>query len=171
VILDNIGRATTRSGEVFAFGQVTPEQIEWLKKDLSHVGGSRPIALVTHIPTLGAFGVRYGLDGEVMPPPSDEKGLEGQDSDFPDTLDTVFKKCNLKLVLSGHQHVYRKIPWKMNEHDILFVMGGAISGQWWKEDQMITDSSSRRGFTEVSVDAQAFDATYIPYGQQGVKER
>jgi predicted MPP superfamily phosphohydrolase len=170
VVLDSIARGTLTSGEVSYYGFVERRQVEWLRKDLTHVDGDRPVILVTHIPTINALGSVFGLKGEIAVTPSGEKVAKHQVSNFPEVFEAL-EGHNFKLALAGHYHTYEKIHWKTNSHDALFVVGGSVSGEWWKGDREIGSASWPEGFTVIKVDGDVFDISFVPFGWKAENER
>jgi 3',5'-cyclic AMP phosphodiesterase CpdA len=117
ILLDSIGQNT----ETLDYqGWIDDAQLDWLKADLSAVGKTRPIIIVSHIPFYSVwhqviFGPGYKLDG---------KALVNNLHTFRKLLD----QYNIPLVLSGHGHIVERIEVGRST----YIQGGAVSGMWWK---------------------------------------
>ncbi len=98
-------------------GLISPEQLEWLKQDLSGLSPKTPIIMVSHLPlatnSLTAYQNHLPLEKLVV----QNAGA---------VLD-LFKNKNLILVLQGHLHINEMI--KSNK--TTFITGGAVCGNWW----------------------------------------
>lgn len=170
VVLDSVGRTVDDEGKPTYFGIVDNGQLGWLRKDLSYTDPGKPLILVTHIPTLNALSSAYGLKSEVVNVPGGGRALKHQVFDFPKLLGETLRPYKLKLVLAGHYHTFETVHWKTNEQDALFVVGGSISGEWWKGDRAVGASTWPEGFTLVRVDGEQFDISFVPYGWKGTDE-
>ena len=53
----------------------------------------------------------------------------------------------------------------------LDVVGGSVSGEWWKGDHSAGASSWPEGFTLVEVDGEKFETSYISYDWKGTEEQ
>lgn len=170
VVLDSIARGTLKGGKTTYYGWVDRAQLEWLRKDLQHIDATRPIVLVSHIPTINALFSVFGLKGELAVTPTGETVPKHQISNFPDIF-KLFSGHSFKLALAGHHHTFEEIHWKNNMQDTLFVVGGSICGEWWKGDREIGFVSWPEGFTLVKVDGQQFQVSHISYGWKGENEK
>ena len=139
------------SGGVYPYkGLIWPEQIEWLKNDLSQVAPDTPVIVVTHIPLLTAFysatrGGTYAAPGSRVV----VNNLE---------VLKLFNEHNVILVLQGHLHVKEMIRWR----GTTFVIGGAVCGKWWRGSWFDTNE----GFNLVTIDGNRIEWDYIGYGWQ-----
>lgn len=117
ILLDSIGQnPATRDYK----GWIDDEQLAWLQADLANLGRHTPIVIVTHIPFYSVWhqvlkGPQFHLDG---------KALVGNVFEFR----KVFANRNVKLVLSGHGHIFERIELG----GITYIQGGAVCGMWWK---------------------------------------
>jgi 3',5'-cyclic AMP phosphodiesterase CpdA len=120
VCLDNIAPRGTGY-----FGGLDPEQLEWLRADLTAAGQARPVCIVSHIPILSAC-VFFDGDDRLRQdfwhvPDSwmqrDVKPLLG-----------LLRRHNVRLLLSGHIHLVDRVDYL----GMTFVCDGAVSGAWWK---------------------------------------
>ncbi|UCD56181.1 MAG: hypothetical protein JSV16_10090, partial [Candidatus Hydrogenedentota bacterium] len=171
VVLDSIAPTRTADGAMTYYGFIDSEQLEWLRKDLAQIGRSKPVILVSHIPTINALASAVGLETEFVSTPTGEKRLKHQVGNFQQILGEILKGYNFRLALAGHYHTYEEVRWKDNEHDALFVVGGSICGDWWRGDRIVGYSSWPEGFTLIKVDGEKFNVSYIPYGWEGVEEQ
>ena len=171
VVLDSIGKIKGESGGTTYHGFIDTVQLEWLRKDLAQVSRATPIVIVTHIPMINALASLFGLKSEVVIMPDGERIPKHQVYRFSRLLGGTLKGYNLKLVLAGHYHSYEEVHWKTSEHNALFVVGGSVSGEWWKGDHSAGASSWPEGFTLVEVDGEKFETSYIPYGWKGTEEQ
>ena len=131
-------------------GMIWPDQIEWLKRDLSQVLPNTPIIVTTHIPLLTAFysatrGATYAAPGSRVV--INNLGVL-----------KLFNDHNVILVLQGHLHVREMIRWR----GTTFVTGGAVCGKWWRGAWFDTDE----GFNIITIDENRIELDYIDYGWQ-----
>jgi len=125
-------------------GQIDPEQLEWIREDLSKVKKETPLIVVTHLPLLS---VRYQItDGATLPAPENRVLVNNRE------VLELFKGRNLILVLQGHLHVYEEILW----NGTLFITGGAVSGGWWQGDWLGTGP----GFSILNMRKQRYRSRY-----------
>ncbi len=144
-VLDAIHFSDNQFGYI---GTVDPEQMEWIRADLSRLTKSKPIVLVTHIPLLTAL---YGATrGATTRAPESHVVVNNIE-----VLDT-FKQYNLILVLQGHLHVNEWLRWRKTT----FITGGAICGKWWRGPRMGTEE----GFGVVTLDGDHVEWDYVDYG-------
>ena len=145
VVLDSI----LVTGDTYEYqGTIWPEQLEWLKEDLSSIPKGTPIVLVTHIPLLTAF---FGATkGATFAAPENRVVVNNLD---------VFKaleKHNLILVLQGHLHVKEMIRWQ----GTTFIAGGAVCGKWWRGSWYDT----KEGFNVLTLSGDQVAWEYLDYG-------
>ena len=129
-------------------GIIWPEQLEWLKQDLSGVSSETPIVLATHIPLLSSF-FSATMGGTVAARPNrvvvnNREVLQ------------IFENYNLILVLQGHLHVKEMIRWQ----NTTFITGGAVSGKWWRGQWYGTEE----GFYDITLTGNRVECSYIDYG-------
>lgn len=169
IALDSIAY-TENDGEPTYYGFVDNAQLEWLRQDLSVAGRSRPIILVTHIPTINALASYLGLRSEMVTTPDGKKVPKHQIANFRELLE-ILNGSNLRLALAGHYHTCEEVRWKDNQRDALFVLGGSVCGEWWKGDREVNGTSWPEGFTVVKVDGEEFELSYVSYGWRGTEEQ
>lgn len=129
-------------------GFIRPEQLEWLKQDLSAVSKATPIVLVTHIPLLSSF--FSASQGATFAARPNRVVVNNRD-----VFETV-KNHNLILVLQGHLHVKELIRWQ----NTTFITGGAICGKWWRGAWYGT----KEGFSVLTLTGNRVDWQYVDYG-------
>lgn len=129
-------------------GRVWPEEMEWLREDLSRVATGMPVIAVTHLPLLTAF---YTVtDGATVAAPRNRVVVNSRE-----VLD-VFARHRLLLVLQGHMHALELLRWRHTT----FITGGAISGQWWRGPWHGTEE----GFCILTLRGDRIDLEYVDYG-------
>ena len=145
IILDSIHV----SGDKYRFhGMIWPDEMAWLKEDLSSVAKDTPIIAVTHIPLLTAFyAATDGATAAARPSRVIGNNVEVLDA---------FSGHNLHLVLQGHMHVKELIRWR----DTTFITGGALSGKWWRGPWHGTDA----GFNVITLADNRIEWDYVEYG-------
>ena len=88
------------------------EQFAWLSKDLENLPANTPTLVMSHFPVFGATPVL----------------VRGNHSDYKQLKDVFYKhKDKVKLVLSGHNHLYDKTFY----NGVWYCCNGAMSGFWW----------------------------------------
>lgn len=80
---------------------ITPECMQWLRAELSHVSATQPVVVFLHEPAAG---------------------LSNRDE-----LAALLTQHNLRGVYSGHLHTTQQKPFA----GIIEQVGGAVSGAWW----------------------------------------
>ena len=136
-------------------GLIDPEQMEWLREDLSKISKARPIIAALHIPLLTGF--FQATKGATAAAPADRVVVNNID-----VLD-LFKEHNLVLVLQGHLHVTEMLRWQ----NTTFITGGALSGRWWRGSWHGTPE----GFNLVTLRGDRIEWEYLTYGWQARRPR
>jgi len=130
-------------------GGVSPEQIEWLKKDLNGISSETPIIVSVHIPLVSAMtqirsgGLAVHTKGGII-------------NNSKEVLD-LFKEKNLKLVLQGHLHYLEDLYMGGKTH---FITGGAVSANWWRGSR----NGLEEGFLRIKVRGDEFSWEYVDFG-------
>lgn len=124
IVLDSI--ELTGGGSYI--GRMGAEQTAWLQQELAGTPSWMHIVLATHIPVQTALpftdaGLRQE-DGSFRVP-----GGWGVHSDLPELNDLLLRHPNVRLALSGHNHVRDDII----DNTVRYACGGAVSGNWWDE--------------------------------------
>jgi predicted phosphodiesterase len=65
-------------------------------------------------------------------------------------------KYNVIALLQGHTHIVESV----HRHEMQFVTGGAVSGNWWRGTQY----GDHEGVTFVTVDNGSISTSYMPTG-------
>jgi len=131
-------------------GMIWPEELEWLKKDLSRIPRGTPIIIATHIPLLTAF--YSATKGATFAAKTNRVIVNNLD------VFEIMKDHNVILVLQGHLHVKELIKWR----NTTFITGGAICGKWWRGAYHGTEE----GFNVITLTGDHVEWEYIDYGWQ-----
>jgi 3',5'-cyclic-AMP phosphodiesterase len=145
ILLDSI---KVIGGNLKYEGRIEPEQLDWLKADLTKVDSKTPIVLVSHMPFLTTF--FQDTEGGLANAPKNRIVVNG-----PEVL-ALFRKHNLILVLQGHMHIDEVI----RTRGITFVTGGAVCGKWWRGDW----NGTKEGFVVVTLRGNSVESKYVEYG-------
>lgn len=132
---------------------VGPEQMEWLKSDLTTISRETPLVVVTHVPFQSLY---Y---------PAMEGVVKDADmfSNFKEVWD-VLLDYNLKVILQGHQHLHEELL----VNNTYFVTGGAVSAGWWGGPLLDTEE----GYMLVRVDNEGnMSWNYIDYGWEAANKQ
>lgn len=179
IVLNTIGITWTVSwqGDTIRtyYGNITEEQIDWVKRDLKHVPKESPIILSGHIPFMTHMPIFIGFrESQVIaydlqdPKKRSFKHVVRNASEF---LNNVLADYNLILALSGHIHDYEVTLWGDQEHGAYFITGGAVCGAWWAGDRKMVGSSWPEGYLLVTLKkGQVEDFEYISYDWRGYEE-
>lgn len=105
-------------------GQVDPEQLDWLTKDLEANKGKNTL-VVSHVPIISATVLIGGRDA-VRPKQEISGGLMHTDAN---RLTALFlKHPNVRAALSGHIHDIDRVEYQ----GVTYMCDGAVSGAWWR---------------------------------------
>ena len=140
VVLDSIG---IEYYKIFA-SHFDGEQLRWLESDLAAVGPDRPVIVVTHVPIASVLG-SLSSDGGRGPIVGNAYAVH-----------SILARHNVKLVLQGHLHVCEKSVY----HGTEYLIGGAVSGFWWKGKM---EDGSSEGYTLCQVRGGEVTTSYITY--------
>ena len=110
-------------------GRLGAEQTAWLERELAATPASTHVVLASHIPIQTALPftdatLRNEQDGSFTVP-----GGWGVHTDTPELNELLLSHLNVRLALSGHNHVRDDITY----NTVRFANGGAVSGNWWDE--------------------------------------
>ena len=145
VILDSV----QITGDEYKYqGMIWPEELEWLKQDLSRVQRGTPIVLVTHIPLLSAF--YAATEGATFAAKKNRVVVNNRE------VLRILEDHNVILVLQGHLHAKELLMWR----DTTFIVGGAICGKWWRGPWHGTEE----GFNVITLTGSQVNWEYIDYG-------
>jgi len=131
-------------------GYIGPEQLEWIREDLSAVSAATPIVVVLHIPLLTGF--YQAAKGGTVAAPASRIVVNNTE------VSKAFARHNLLLVLQGHLHVAEMLRWRATT----LITGGAICGRWWRGAW----HGTREGFCSVRLLDGRVDWEYLTYGWQ-----
>jgi hypothetical protein len=160
IVLDSI---TLTTGTSYV-GRLGDEQTAWLKQELENTPARTPVVLASHIPIQTALpftdaSLRKG-DDFVVP------GGWGVHSDLPEINDLLLRHPNVRLALSGHNHVRDDITY----NTVRFANGGAVSGNWWDtKDPGYRDTPAGFAIVDLFTDGQA-EIQYLSYREVGELE-
>jgi len=145
VVLDTI----LVTGDDYQYqGMVRPEELEWLRHDLSRVPRGTPIIMVTHIPLLTAF--YAATEGAMSVAPRNRVVINNHE------VFGLMEDHNVILVLQGHLHAKELLIWG----ETTFVTGGAVCGKWWRGLWYGTEE----GFNVITLTGNRVEWEYIDYG-------
>jgi 3',5'-cyclic AMP phosphodiesterase CpdA len=119
IILDSMIRK-----EPHYFASLDPAQLEWLKGDLAAKPKDRPTCVISHIPVLAVCVFFFGPNRLQADRWQVRDSLLHRDSA---QLMALFRQHNVKLLLSGHIHLYDQVLY----NGLHFVCDGAVSAKWW----------------------------------------
>ncbi|WP_438382371.1 metallophosphoesterase [Asaia sp. BMEF1] len=150
IVLDSIGITDDRDYE----GRIDVTQLIWLKAYLSSIPKAAPIILSTHIPLVTAF-YTYADESPAL--------FKHHAMSVINTREVLaaLKGYNVLAVLQGHTHVLEYV----RHNGILFITGGAISGNWWEGRHLGTPE----GYMMVHVDGSEIRTEYKTYGFHAVE--
>ncbi len=133
-------------------GNISAEQIAWLKKDLDSVDSRMPIALAMHIPLITVQPQYTVSNASTITEVPNDLWVANRN----EVLD-LFKQHNLKLVLQGHLHWVEDIN---VGGKVRFITGGAIAGRpSWRGTR-----NGEEGFLVIKIRGQEIGWDFIDYG-------
>jgi Icc protein len=122
IVLDSIQRHANSQGYIAKLGE---EQMAWLDQDLSATPVSTPVLVLSHCPILSVsayFRFHSEDDGGWRVPAS------WMHIDARRIKDIFARHPNVKLCLSGHEHLHGKVHYL----GVAYSCNGAVSGAWWQ---------------------------------------
>lgn len=129
-------------------GQISAEQIEWLKKDLLALDKKMPICISTHIPFV--CGVEMQENGGNAAWKNSGAVINA------DVVHSMLAGYNLRMVLQGHIH--------RDEHirieNVNYIMSGAVCGAWWRGP----NKNTQEGYSVIDFEGESFSHSYKDYG-------
>jgi 3',5'-cyclic-AMP phosphodiesterase len=132
-------------------GFIDDAQMTWLTADFAKLPAGTPIIVSVHIPLVTAIEAYL----PVTPDHSFVRTIGNSDAVL-----KLFERYNVIGVLQGHTHIWEQIVW----HNIPYVTGGAVSGNWWRGTRLGTPE----GFTVVRVADGKMSVRYETYGFQSI---
>jgi 3',5'-cyclic AMP phosphodiesterase CpdA len=163
IILDSIHvNAPDDPDERIYYGQLGPEQTEWLKADLASTGTKTPIAIFSHIPIVAVCVFFTGHR-------RNEAGNAWRLQDYVMHADArqlveMIEPCNVKLLVSGHIHMIDRAEYLGST----FICDGAVSGNWWRGPRMQFFPEGY-GLFDLHPDGR-FEHQYVTYGWDAVAD-
>jgi 3',5'-cyclic AMP phosphodiesterase CpdA len=146
-------------------GRLGDEQTAWLDAELSRTPDRMHVVLATHIPIQTALPFTdsslRAADGAFTVPPG-----WGVHSDLPELNELFIDHPNVRLALSGHNHVRDDITY----NTVRFACGGSIAGNWWDEaDPGYRDTPAGFAVVDLQRDGTA-DVHYWSYREVDDRE-
>jgi Icc protein len=179
MVLNTIGltRVVDDQGDTVRtyYGNISSEQIDWMKEDLTYVPAETPVILVGHIPFMTAAQTFEGFhEYQIIHYDLNEPEAASYThvvSNASQVINEVLAGHRLILALAGHHHHYEVVRWADSQHDAAFVLGGSVCGQWWQGDRRIAGSTWPEGYLRVRLkNKQIDDLRYISFDWKGYKE-
>jgi 3',5'-cyclic AMP phosphodiesterase CpdA len=121
VVLDSVQPATFGTGYRALLDK---DQFEWLEADLAKTP-AKPVLVMSHCSILSASALMrpHAEDGHGFHVPA-----SWMHSDSRRIKDLLWKHPNVKLCLSGHEHLHGRV-----EYDgVTYACNGAVCGSWWQ---------------------------------------
>jgi 3',5'-cyclic AMP phosphodiesterase CpdA len=131
-------------------GEVSGEQLEWLRNDLAMVDSLTPIAVSVHIPLITVYD-QWREGGQYVNGPANviTNGREVMD---------LLRTRNIRLILQGHLHLLEE----MVVDGVHVITGGAVSAGWWEGPL----GKLKEGFLLLEVYGQDVKWEYVEYLQR-----
>ncbi|MGV3619156.1 MAG: metallophosphoesterase family protein [Fimbriimonas sp.] len=135
-------------------GRLDDAQFEWLQGDLKATPAKTPVLVVSHIPIVGACAY---FDG-----PNEKTGTwvvpaALMHSDARRIKDLFLKHPNVKVCLSGHEHLRDDVLY----NGVHYICDGAVCAKWWGGDYQ----ECTYGYGRLDLyDDGTFDHRYVTYG-------
>ncbi len=145
IVLDSL---KVTGGTEKYIGMIAPEELEWMRQDLSRVPLETPIVVALHMPLLTSF--YSATEGAITAAPENRVVVNNL------AVFQILEGHNVVLALQGHLHVKELLVWQ----DITFITGGAVCGKWWRGPW----HGTQEGFNVVTLSRDHIDWKYIDYG-------
>jgi 3',5'-cyclic AMP phosphodiesterase CpdA len=130
------------------------QQFEWLKQELKQTPADRPVLVLSHIPVITVTSFFDGNNektGNWVVPGS------WMHIDARRIKDLVNQHKNVKLCLSGHEHLVDQVTY----NGVTYCCNGAVSGAWWKGSYH--ECAPGYGVVDLYEDG-SFHNQYVVYG-------
>lgn len=134
--------------------QLDEAQFDWLARDLANTPADRPVLVVTHIPIVS---VTSFFDGENEKTGNWVVPGAWMHLDARRLKDLFRKRPNVKLCLSGHEHLVDRCEYL----GVTYICDGAVCAGWWKGPYQ--ECEYGYGLIDLYNDG-TFDHQYIKYG-------
>ncbi len=130
------------------------EQFAWLENDLANTPADKPVLILSHIPILAVCAY---FDGD-----NEQTGdwvVPGawMHIDARRFKDLFLKHPNVKLCLSGHEHLVDEVTY----NGVSYCCNGAVCGAWWKGTRQ--ECMPGYGIIDLYEDG-SFNNQYVVYG-------
>lgn len=135
-------------------GRLDEEQFAWLKQDLEKTSAETPILVLSHIPIITVTSFFDGNNektGNWVIPGS------WMHIDARRIKDLFAKHPNVKLCLSGHEHLVDQVTY----NTVTYCCNGAVSGAWWRGNYH--ECAPGYGLVDLYEDG-SFHNQYVVYG-------
>jgi len=99
-------------------------QFEWLKSEIEATPEDMPIAVMSHIPILAAC---VFMDGENEKTGNWVVPGAWMHIDARRLKDLFYKHPNVKVALSGHEHLVDRVEY----NGVTYLCNGSVGGAWW----------------------------------------
>jgi Icc protein len=149
IVLDSVIPTDT-----YCIGKIDDEQFAWLEEQIKSADG-KFIAIFTHIPIVSVGAYFYGGSNEKTGDwvvPGARMIINARQ-----LKDLFWQNKNVKLCVSGHNHLLERIQY----NDVHYISDGAVSGAWW--DGAHQETEEGYGLFDLYDDG-TFDHQYIDYG-------
>jgi 3',5'-cyclic AMP phosphodiesterase CpdA len=154
ILLDSVARRSN-----CYLGDLTEEQMSWLKGELERAGRDRPICIISHLPILS---VCVYFDGE---------RLRDTYWHVPDAwmhrdavqITQLIEPYRVPLLLSGHIHLVDRCEYRGKTH----ICDGSVCGNWWKGPYH--DCPEGYGVIDLWPDG-AFEHQYVTFGWEAERD-
>lgn len=132
-------------------GKLGEEQFAWLENELNTTNPAMPVLILSHIPILSITPL---LVDDVV----NKWEITGGDMHTDSTkLISLFNKHpNVKLCLSGHQHIRDRVTYD----NVTYICNGAVSGAWWEGNRR--ETAPGYGLIDLYSDG-TFEERYVNY--------
>ena len=130
------------------------QQFKWLEEDLAQAPADRPVLVLSHIPIITVTSFFDGNNektGNWVIPGS------WMHIDARRIKDLFSKHPNVKLCLSGHEHLADQVSY----NNVAYCCNGAVSGAWWKGNYH--ECAPGYGVVDLYEDG-SFNNQYVLYG-------
>lgn len=133
-------------------GRLDETQFEWLKAELESVPKTTPILILSHISLLSGC---VFMDASNKPFTDWEVPAAWVHCDSRRLVPLFYKYPNLKVAISGHQHLRERLEY----NGLTYLCNGAVCGNWWNGDYHQTSP----GYAILDLyDDGNFEDQYIP---------
>jgi len=138
--------------DVGYIGYIDEVQEQWIISELQNIDKNDPIVIISHIPF-------YTTTGQIR-----SGSTAGNDSSHvvvnASEILAHFEGYNLTLILQGHIHMREDI---LLMDRIRFMLGGAVSANWWRGPRESYGLSLQEGFLLFRVKGNHYEYEYIDY--------